>query len=224
MSDIDLIPDTFLNKSQISVKYGMSRVTVNKHLKSLEASGRLIPTIVNQGNRKLYKYDPSDLDVAFESLNSTNKTIKNVQSIVSNDKTVKLQTEVELLSLNLQNAEKRLLEKDELIADLKHQREKNYKTIEFLQTQISDQRPHPTEEAEIADKSVVVPPEIEPDEEPTLATLAEIKEAVSDAVKSNEGPEETVEAVDKTEDGAIDSDTEEEPAPKKGFWNWIKGY
>ena len=50
------------------------------------------------------------------------------------------------------------------------------------------------------------------------------KEAVDHAVKSNEGPEETVEAVDKIEDGAIGPDTEEEPAPKKGFWNWIKGY
>ncbi len=183
MSDTDSIPDTFLNKSQISVKFGMSRVTINKHLKSLEASGRLIPTIVKQGNRKLYKYDPADLAVAFGSLNSTSKNNKNVQSIVFNDNNVKLQTENEVLSINLQNAEKRLLEKDDLIADLKDQRERNYKTIEFLQTQITDQSSVVLPDVSEPVAEEVVPPKTEP--EPS--TIADIKEAMVDANKSNDG-------------------------------------
>ena len=158
MSDTDSIPDTFLNKSQISVKYGMSRVTINKHLKALEASGRLIPTIVKQGNRKLYKYDPADLDVAFASLNSTSKNNKNVQSIVFNDQNVKLQTENELLKINIQNAEKRLLEKDEQISDLKDQRDLKDRQIEVLQSLVTDQRPKSASIATEPTKEEVVPP------------------------------------------------------------------
>ena len=157
MSDIDNIPDTFLNKSQISVKYGMSRVTINKHLKALEASGRLIPTIVKQGNRKLYRYDPADLDVAFASLNSTSKNNKNVQSIVFNDNNVKLQNENELLKINIQNAEKRLLEKDEQISDLKDQRDLKDRQIEVLQSLITDQRPNSASTSPEPIKEEVVP-------------------------------------------------------------------
>ena len=68
MSDTEFIPNTYLNKSQIADKYSMSRVTVNKHLKKLETEGRLFPKTVQQGGRKLYWYDPNDLDVAFETI------------------------------------------------------------------------------------------------------------------------------------------------------------
>ena len=277
MSDAINIPESYLNKSQIAVKYSISRVTVDRYLKKLESEGRLFPTKVHQGKRVLYNYDPNDLDEAFKSLLASNKKQVIVQKNVSNAINVQNQSQIELLRVNLQNAEKRLLEKDDLIADLKEQREKNYKTIEFLQTQITDQRPKPLGPVYQPPKIAVVPQKIEPNvvqlekareqkpadeneqeieeldatleevmdhfdptnsaeqtsleaetatqpEPDTLASLAEIKEAVSDAVKSNEEPEETVEAVDKIEDGAIGPDTEEEPAPKKGFWNWIKGY
>jgi predicted transcriptional regulator len=245
MSDIDNIPDTFLNKSQISVKYGMSRVTINKHLKALEASGRLIPTIVKQGNRKLYKYDPADLDVAFASLNSTSKNNKNVQSIVFNDQNVKLQNENELLKINIQNAEKRLLEKDEQISDLKDQRDLKDRQIEVLQSLVTDQRPKSSSISPEPTKEEVVPPKIEP-EEPKPATVAEIKEAVADADKSDVGlinaePEEQPESppvIDTQPTSEAPTDTGKEarrdniapkPEPKqyekpKGFWAWIKGY
>ena len=232
MSDTDSIPDTFLNKSQISVKYGMSRVTINKHLKALEASGRLIPTIVKQGNRKLYRYDPADLDVAFASLNSTSKNNKNVQSIVFNDKNVKLQTENELLSLNLQNAEKRLLEKDEQISDLKDQRDLKDRQIEVLQSLITDQRPNSASEPI---KEEVVPPK--------PSTVAEIKEAVADADKSNVGltnvaPKEQPESPPEEHKQPTEAPTAKEArrdniAPKpepqqyekpRGLWAWLKGY
>ena len=243
MSDIDNIPDTFLNKSQISVKYGMSRVTINKHLKALEASGRLIPTIVKQGNRKLYRYDPADLDVAFASLNSTSKNNKNVQSIVFNDQNVKLQNENELLKINIQNAEKRLLEKDEQISDLKDQRDLKDRQIEVLQSLVTDQRPKSSSIAPEPTKEEVVPPKIEP-EEPKPATVAEIKEAVADADKSDVGPINAEPEEQPESPPVIDTQpTSEAPtakearrdniAPKpepqqyekpKGFIAWLKGY
>ena len=62
MADPDNIPDTYLNKAQIAVKYSISRVTVDRYLKKLEKEGRLFPIKVQQGKRTLYSYDPNDLD------------------------------------------------------------------------------------------------------------------------------------------------------------------
>ena len=225
MSDTDIIPSNFLNKSDISREYGMSRVTVNKHLKKLEASGRLIPTTIQQGGRKLYYYDPTDLSVAFESINTTTKTMGTVQRSVSNSQTVSLQHEIELLKKDIAKYHEVEIQKDRTIEIL----DKNVTDLREenrdLKLRLTDQRTNVVSTAPEPVETEVVPPEIEPDE-PKLASLAEIKEAVDHAVKSNEGPEETVEAVDKIEDGTIGPDTEEEPAPtqKKGFWNWIKGY
>jgi|TARA_S200002703_G_scaffold115515_1_gene101087 hypothetical protein len=235
MSDTDNIPDTYLNKAQIALKYSISRVTVDRYLKRLENEGKLFPTKVHQGKRVLYHYDPNDLDTHIMPLLEKNKKQVTVQKNVSSAINVQTQSQMELLRVNLQNAEKRLLEKDELIADLKDQREKNYKTIEFLQTQISDQRPKvvPTSPEPIIEE--VVPPK--------PSTLAEIKEAVADADKSNVGPtdvapEEQPELSPEADKQPIEAPEEKESrrdniAPKaepkqyekpKGLWAWIKGY
>ena len=184
MSDADNIPDTYLNKAQIAVKYSISRVTVDRYLKKLENEGRLFPQKVQQGKRILYHYDPNDLDTHIMPLLQNNKKQVTVQKNVSSVINVQTQSQIELLNVNLQNAEKRLLEKDELIADLKDQREKNYKTIEFLQTQITDQRPVVLPEAPEPKREEVVPTITEV-EQPKPATVKEIREAVSRASKPN---------------------------------------
>ena len=180
MTDTSNIPNTYLNKAQIAVKYSISRVTVDRYLKRLESEGRVFPTKVQQGKRILYNYDPNDIDFHIMPLLQKNKKQVTVQKNVSNITNVQTQSQIELLRVNLQNAEKRLLEKDELIADMKDQREKNYQTIQFLQTQITDQRSNVASTAPEPPEVAVVLPIMEP-ELPKIATIAEIKEALVDA-------------------------------------------
>ena len=159
MADPDNIPDTYLNKAQIAVKYSISRVTVDRYLKKLEEEGRLFPIKVQQGKRTLYSYDPNDLDEALTSLLQKNKKQTIVQRNVSVLANVQTQSQIELLRMNLQNAEKRILEKDELISDLKEQRDKKDRQIEVLQSLITDQRPSAIASAPEAPKPAPVAPE-----------------------------------------------------------------
>lgn len=102
--------------------------------------------------------------------------------------------------------------------------DENEQEIEQLDGTLEEVMDHfdPTNAAEQTSLEAETATQPEPD---TLASLAEIKEAVEAELKP-EPDTQPKEAVDKIEDGAIDPDTEEEPAPtqKKGFWNWIKGY
>ena len=169
MADPDNIPDTFLNKAQIAVKYSISRVTVDRYLKQLEKEGRLFPIKVQQGKRTLYSYDPNDLDESFKSLLQKNKRQTTVQKNVSVVANVQTQSQIELLRSNLQNAEKRILEKDEMISDLKEQRDKKDRQIEVLQSLITDQRPSSTSPAPEAPQPTPEAPKEEalPSVEPT---------------------------------------------------------
>lgn len=249
MSDTDFIPNTYLNKSQIADKYSMSRVTVNKHLKKLETEGRLFPKTVQQGGRKLYWYDPNDLDVAFESIAKGGLSKRNVKHSVSGGFNVQNQLQIELLRKDIELEQKLRIKAEEEVADLKQQRSKQDQQIQFLQTQITDQRSVVLPEAPEPVTEEVVPPKTEP-EEPKPATVAEIKEAVADADKSNVGPEEQSELSPETPvETKSNIDTEDEAEarrarieehlnrpeaePKqyekpKGFWSrtiwWLQGY
>lgn len=246
MSDTEFIPNTYLNKSQIADKYSMSRVTVNKHLKKLETEGRLFPKTVQQGGRKLYWYDPNDLDVAFETITKGGSNKRNVQQGVSGGLNVQSQLQIELLRKDIELEQKLRIKAEEEIADLKEQRAKQDNQILFLQTQISDQRGQVSASAPEAVKTPEIealPPEIEP-EEPKTATVAEIKEAVADADKSNVGPinaEPEAQPESPPEEDTqptSEAPTEKEArrdniAPKaqpqqyekpKGLWAWLKGY
>jgi DNA-binding transcriptional regulator GbsR (MarR family) len=230
MSDADLIPDTFLNKSQISEKYGMSRVTVNKHLKILESSGRVIPTIVQQGSKKTYRFNPVDLDVAFSSLSTTNKKLSNVKGRVYDGSNVKLENDIELLKKDLELERRVAVEKEKNISNLEER-------ISELKGNITDLRNLLGYEPSSTPAVAVVPPIIVP-EEPKPSTVEDIKVAMVEA--SNVGPEEP-----KTSLETKDTETEAEarraridqhlqkkevepelpPYVKpKGFINWLRGY
>jgi DNA-binding transcriptional regulator GbsR (MarR family) len=231
MSDADLIPDTFLNKSQISEKYGMSRVTVNKHLKILESSGRVIPTIVQQGSKKTYRFNPVDLDVAFSSLSTTNKKLSNVKGRVYDGSNVKLENDIELLKKDLELERRVAVEKEKNISNLEER-------ISELKGNITDLRNLLGYEPSSTPAVAVVPPIIVP-EEPTPSTVADIKVAMVEA--SNDGPAKQ----QQTSLGTKDTETEAEarraridqhlqkkevepelPAYVKprGFISWLRGY
>tara|TARA_R100000773_G_C4209532_1_gene109447 strand:+ start:161 stop:1336 length:1176 start_codon:yes stop_codon:yes gene_type:complete len=142
MSDTDQIPDTFWNKTRIAEEYGMSRVTVNKHLKTLESSGRLIPKTVQQGNRKLYYYDPEDVKVAFSTLRSASNSIRNVQSRVGNSRSVLQSTDIELLKKDLETERRISSEKDRNIANLEKRVEELREDVNYFKAQLTDQRPN----------------------------------------------------------------------------------
>lgn len=242
MSDTDFIPNTYLNKSQIADKYSMSRVTVNKHLKKLETEGRLFPKTVQQGGRKLYWYDPNDLDVAFESIAKGGLSKRNVKHSVSGGFNVQNQLQIELLRKDIELEQKLRIKAEEEVADLKQQRSKQDQQIQFLQTQITDQRSVVLPEVSEPVTEEVVPPKTEP--EPS--TIADIKEAMVDADRSNDGlkdvaPEEQPKPLPSPPTLDINEHIEDEAeiearrtriveAPKaqkkkpKGLIAWLKGY
>ena len=103
----------------------------------------------------------------------------------------------------------------------------------FLKAQLTDQRPKSSTTEPKATEEVVMPTKNEP--EPS--TIADIKKAIIDAEKSNNGPQdeepkaETKEVVDEAEarPASIDEHLNKpkgEPRYEKktGFWNWLKGY
>ena len=171
MSDTDQIPDTFWNKTRIAEEYGMSRVTVNKHLKTLESSGRLIPKTVQQGNRKLYYYDPEDVKVAFATLRSSSNSVRNVQSRVSNSQSVLLDTEIKLLNERLEAERRSIADKEKHIATLEQTVADLRDDIVWDKAQLTDQRsapaptpiPVPPTPAPEAPKAKALPTELDPD-------------------------------------------------------------
>ena len=103
----------------------------------------------------------------------------------------------------------------------------------FLKAQLTDQRPKSSPTVPKATEEVVMPPK----DEPEPSTIADIKKAISDAEKSNNGTEddeptaETKEAEDEVEarrariDEHLNKPKVETRYEKKtGFWNWLKGY
>ena len=109
MAGIEDVPSDWINKAGIAKRHSISRITVDRYLKKLEKEGRLFPIKVQQGKRTLYSYDPNDLDDAFKSLLQKNKKQTIVQKNVSVVANVQTQSQIELLRMNLQNAEKRIL-------------------------------------------------------------------------------------------------------------------
>ena len=174
MSDTDQIPDTFWNKTRIAEEYGMSRVTVNKHLKTLETSGSLIPKTVQQGNRKLYYYDPEDVKVAFATLRSSSNSVRNVQSRVGNSRSVLQSTDIELLKKDLETERRSSSEKDRNIANLEKRVEELREDVNYFKAQLTDQRPSATtpapapipeapKPAPVAPETKALPKELDPD-------------------------------------------------------------
>ena len=195
MSDTDQIPDTFWNKTRIAEEYGMSRVTVNKHLKTLESSGRLIPKTVQQGNRKLYYYDPEDVKVAFSTLRSASNSVRNVQSRVGNSRSVLQSTDIELLKKDLETERRISSEKDRNIANLEKRVEELREDVNYFKAQLTDQRPNKpvvnpdaSMTAEEVPKSEALPTELDPDhpdhpdnKDEMKASLGRIKQSMKEA-------------------------------------------
>jgi predicted transcriptional regulator len=196
MTNIDDIPSHFINKAGIANRLSISRVTVDRMLTKIAKDPILLSRLkvhtVSEGKRTLYFYDPSDVDAVFGELQRSNrsrsKTVRNINRKVQSASTSQSNA---LLEKDLQHLQNLLAKADSEIADLKDQREKKDRQIEFLQAQLTDQRPKPPSSAPEPVKEEVVPPVTEP-EEPKPATVAEIKEAVADADKSDVGPEEAV--------------------------------
>ena len=194
MSDTDQIPDTFLNKTQIAEEYGMSRVTVNKHLKTLESSGRLIPKTVQQGNRKLYYYDPEDVKVAFSTLRSASNNVRNVQSRVVNSRSVSQSTDIELLKKDLETERRISSEKDRNIANLEKRVEELREDVNYFKAQLTDQRPSATTPAPapiheapkptpVAPETKALPTELDRDHPDNVVSLptAKVEKAIKEA-------------------------------------------
>lgn len=192
MTNIDDIPSHFINKAGIANRLSISRVTVDRALTKIAKDpilhSRLKVHIVSEGKRTLYFYDPSDVDAVFGELQRASRgRSKTVRSINRKVTTTSTSQSNALLEKDVQHLQNLLAKADSEIADLKDQREKKDRQIEFLQAQLTDQRPNSTSTPSEATEEVVVPPK--------PATVAEIKEAVADVDKSNAGPEDDKEAV-----------------------------
>lgn len=185
MSTMDDVPSHWISKASIAKRIGISRVTVDKQLarieKDKELSGRLNVLIVDEGKRKLYFYDPSDVDAVFSELQKKSRrkssNVKRSNSRVNDSVNF---TDNEIVKLELQKEEIRRIALEKEVARL----EDNLKDLRgentFLKAQLTDQRPKSLSTAPEPVKEEVVPSK--------PATVAEIKEAVADADKSNAGP------------------------------------
>ena len=231
MVTIKDVPSHWISKATIARRLGISRVTADKQLTRIkndkELSGRLNVLIVDEGKRKLYFFDPSDVDAVFSELQKKSKrkasNTKRTNGRV-NDSVYVLDNEIVKLALSKEELKVAYLEQQvaKLEDNLNDLRGENT----FLKAQLTDQRPKASEE-------VVMPPK----DEPESSTIADIKKAIIDAEKSNNGPQdeepkaETKEVVDEAEarPASIDehlNKPKEEPRYEKktGFWNWLKGY
>jgi len=192
MSTMDDVPSHWISKASIAKRIGISRVTVDKQLirieKDKELSGRLNVLVVDEGKRKLYFYDPSDVDAVFSELQKKSRRkssgVKRTNSRVNDN--VKLLDDA-IVKLELQKEELKVIALEKEVARL----EDNLKDLRgentFLKAQLTDQRPNSASTAPEPIKEEVVPNK--------PATIAEIKEAVADVDKSNVGPEDDKEAV-----------------------------
>ena len=72
MATIKDVPSHWISKATIARRLGISRVTADKQLTRIEndreLSGRLNVLVVDEGKRKLYFFDPSDVDAVFSEL------------------------------------------------------------------------------------------------------------------------------------------------------------
>ena len=189
MTNIDDIPSHFINKAGIANRLGISRVTVDRALTKVSKdpilNSRLKVNIVSEGKRTLYFYDPSDVDTVFAELQRSSKSrSKTVRSINRKVTTKSTDQSTALLEKDVQHLQSLLAKSESEVADLKGQRDKKDRQIEFLQAQLTDQRPVVLPEAPEPKREEVVPTITEV-EQPKLATVREIREAVSRASKPN---------------------------------------
>jgi DNA-binding transcriptional regulator GbsR (MarR family) len=226
MSQSDQIPVTFLNKTDISERFNMSRVTVNKKLKQLENSGRLFAQTIKQGGRTLYYYDPNDVDVAFETL-ANRTTVKSNTVLTKND--VNTNVQLQLLRKDLELEQKLRAKDEQTITKLNEQVDKQYDQINKLTALLTDQR-----------QSAAVIEDTDEARDSGPATINEIKVAMVEADKSNDGPAKPKPSL-KTKDTETEAEArraridqhlqkkEVEPelpayVKPKGFINWLRGY
>ena len=189
MTTMDDIPSHYINKAGIAKRLGISRVTVDRALTKISKdptlSAILNVCIVSEGKRTLYFYEPSDVDSVFEQLQrssrSRSKTVHSTNRSVTRKST---DQSFELLERDVQHLQKLLSKVESEVADLKEQRDKKDRQIEFLQTQITDQRSNVASTAPEPPEAAVVLPISEP-ELPKPATVREIKEAIEIASKPN---------------------------------------
>ena len=163
MSTMDDVPSHWISKASIAKRIGISRVTVDKQLdrieKDKELSGRLNVLVVDEGKRKLYFYDPSDVDAVFSELQKKSRrksaNVKRSNSRV-NDSVNLLDNEIVKLELQKEELRRIALEKEvaRLEDNLKDLRGENT----FLKAQLTDQRPNSASTAPEPIKEEVVPP------------------------------------------------------------------
>ena len=194
MTNIDDIPSHFINKAGIANRLSISRVTVDRALTKIAKDpilhGRLKVHIVSEGKRTLYFYDPSDVDAVFGELQRSSRgRSKTVRSINRKVTTTSTSQSNALLEKDVQHLQNLLAKADSEIADLKDQREKKDRQIEFLQAQLTDQRPNVASTAPEPIKEEVVPPKLVP----KPSNIVDIKKAMVDADKSNVEPEDSEE-------------------------------
>ena len=163
MSTMDDVPSHWISKASIAKRIGISRVTVDKQLirieKDKELSGRLNVLVVDEGKRKLYFYDPSDVDAVFSELQKKSRRkssgVKRTNSRVNDN--VKLLDDA-IVKLELQKEELKVIALEKEIARL----EDNLKDLRgentFLKAQLTDQRPNSASTSPEATEEAVVPP------------------------------------------------------------------
>ena len=233
MVTIKDVPSHWISKATVARRLGISRVTADKQLTRIEndkeLSGRLNVLVVDQGKRKLYFFDPSDVDLVFSELQKRNRrkpsNVKRTNGRV-NDSVNVLDNETVKLALSKEELKVAYLEQQvaKLEINLNDLRGENT----FLKAQLTDQRPKSSPTGPKATEEVVMPTKNEP--EPS--TIADIKKAIIDAEKSNNEPKaESKEVVDEVEarrariDEHLNKPKGEPRYEKKtGFWNWLKGY
>ena len=238
MVTIKDVPSHWISKATIARRLGISRVTADKQLTRIEndkeLSGRLNVLIVDEGKRKLYFFDPSDVDAVFSELQKKSKrkasNTKRTNGRV-NDSVYVLDNEIVKLALSKEELKVAYLEQQvaKLEDNLNDLRGENT----FLKAQLTDQRPKSPTTVPKAAEEIVMPPK----DEPEPSTIADIKKAISDVEKSNNGTEddeptaETKKAEDEVEarrariDEHLNKPKVEPRYEKKtGFWNWLKGY
>ena len=238
MATIKDVPSHWISKATIARRLGISRVTADRQLTRIEndkeLSNRLNVLVVDEGKRKLYFFDPSDVDAVFSELQKKSRrkpsNVKRANGRV-NDSVDVLDNEIVKLALSKEELKVAYLEQQvaKLEDNLNDLRGENT----FLKAQLTDQRPKSSTTVPKATEEVVMPPK----DEPEPSTIADIKKAIIDAEKSNNEPEddeltsETKEARDEAE--ARPASIDEHPTKPKaepryekktGFWNWIKGY
>jgi len=163
MTNIDDIPSHFINKAGIANRLDISRVTVDRMLTKIAKDpilhGRLKVHIVSEGKRTLYFYDPSDVDAVFGELQRTSRgRSKTVRSINRKVTTTSTSQSNALLEKDVQHLQSLQAKLESEVADLKDQRDKKDRQIEFLQAQLTDQRPNSASTSPEATEEAVVPP------------------------------------------------------------------